>query len=187
MEKISIQPKVKNYTVANFAEIYTKWHKAAIFFANKYVRNEDVANQVVNDSFVKIYNNLHKFDNTANFKTFLYSYVKNTAIDWLRANKKQVVVYSIDQEFEHLGEDKNLKYDVPTYGLNPEQNLEKEQKISKVRKAINSLADNLRPYAQLYYINEYKLREIAEIMQVPLGTVKGNISRANKKLVFILS
>jgi RNA polymerase sigma-70 factor (ECF subfamily) len=134
--------------------------------ALRYAANSQEAEEIINDGFLKVFNNLHKFDQTQPFKAWLRTIIVNTAIDYFRRSKKflhQVDIDNIDVPF--LDEDVISKISA-----------------NEILTLVQQLSPAYRMVFSLYVIDGYNHREIAELLGIKEGTSKSNLQDARKKL-----
>ncbi|WP_064196862.1 MULTISPECIES: RNA polymerase sigma factor [Emticicia] len=133
---------------------------------SRYSSNDQEVEEMVNDGFLKIFNNLSKYDASQPFKAWVRTIMINTAIDYYRANKKYQLHVAIDEvEITDFDDDVISK-------------LSTEEIMSLVRK----LTPMYRMVFMLYVIEGYKHKEIAEQLGIQEGTSKSNLQDARIKL-----
>ncbi|MFD1737934.1 sigma-70 family RNA polymerase sigma factor [Bacillus salitolerans] len=130
--------------------------------AYSYVYNEDDAVEIVQETFFKAYSSIGSLKEPAYFSTWITRILINTAISFLK-NKKKSFVFS----------DWTGKILIPLYGV--------EEKMD-LSMAIKSLSIKDRTVINLRFYMDYTNREIAEILNIPEGTVKARVHRALLKL-----
>lgn len=145
-------------------------------FVCRYVKDEDIAEDVVQDVFIKMWKNLESFDQEKNFKVWLYSIAKNTALDFLK--KKKLVSFSTMAEDEI--------FDVKDLNPLPNEVLRQADESKILMAALKKLPSLYREILLLYYKDEFNFREIAEVTGKPLNTVKSIHFRAMKMLKKLL-
>ena len=165
-------------------EILIKRYLKPIYnFICRYVGNEQEAEDITQEVFVKVWRSLKKFDQSKSFKTWIFSIAKNTSIDWLR--KKKAIPFS---NFEN-GEGKNLLTEkLADPAPLPNKILERAGIAEILNIAINQLNPKYRMVLFLRYNDYFNFREIAEVLSEPLNTIKSRHRRALillKKLLFI--
>jgi len=149
-------------------EILIKRYLKPIFsFVYKYVGNNQEAEDITQDVFVKVWRNLKKFDKNKKFKTWIFSIAKNTSIDWLKKKRAIPMV-----ELPEL--------------LKDERNTIKDDLINGFEIMIKNLSPQHREVLTLYYDNDFNFREIAENLGQPLNTVKSRHRRAILQLKKLL-
>jgi len=131
-----------------------------------YVSNKEEAEEVINDGFLKILNNLHKYDHSRPFKAWFKSIFINTAIDHYRRTSKNNHQVNIDYV--------EVEYD----GVDIVSKISADEILALVQK----LPASYRLVFNLYVIEGYTHREIAEILNIKEGTSKSNLQDARRKL-----
>ena len=158
-----------------------KYIKPIYFFILYFAGNTSDAEDLTQDVFVKVWKNLKKFDGEKGFKTWIFSIAKNTSIDFLR--KKKTIPFS---EFEN-DEGANAIMDTiadPAPLLN--EIFEDKEKSGIIASAIEKLSLTDQKTLSLRYSNEYSFREMSEILDEPVNTVKSRCRRALLNLKKIL-
>ncbi|MGB0864087.1 MAG: RNA polymerase sigma factor [Saprospiraceae bacterium] len=151
---------------ASQKELYRQFYGYGMAICIRYTQNKEEAQEVLNDSFIKAFKNLDRFDFEKPFKYWLRRIVINTSIDHLRKNKKYRETLNLEQAHEV-----SEKVD----GLN---NLSAQEILNLVQK----LAPSYRLVFNLYVIEGYTHREIAEELGISTGTSKSNLSMARTRL-----
>lgn len=147
-----------------------------------YVYSPEEALDVTQDTFVKAYTNLHRFNSSSSFYTWIYRIAINTAIDWLRKRKNRKVDSLDDLKFTEVGFEPESK----DLDSNPEHVLNKNEIERNLRAAIGMLTLKLRNVLVLHDVEGLSQDEISVILKIPVGTVKSRISRARAELKKIL-
>ncbi len=132
--------------------------------------HEQDALDATQEAMLKIYKNIHRYEQQAKLLTWAQRIVTNVCIDHLRKKKETV---SVD-EHEHL-----LAHS-PRPAV--EETVERKWVAEDVRQAIIRLPDHLRQVIVLRYIQDLRYREIADITALPLNTVKSHLFRARQQL-----
>jgi len=145
--------------------------------------NPHDANDMTQEAFIKVYKNIDKFNFQSAFNTWLYRIVKNVCIDELRKRKKRVVI-SIDAGIE--SGDGEYLLQIPDKSPGVQEILEEAETSIFLAEALAELNENHRSVLVLADIKSYDYTEIAEMLDIPVGTVKSRISRARIKLAEII-
>jgi RNA polymerase sigma-70 factor (ECF subfamily) len=146
------------------------YSKSVYNIALNFFAERDVAADVTQEIFIKIYHNLDKFREEKNFTSWIFTISRNYCIDYWRKNKKYFL--------NSLELDENTSTGKPT----PEEYLIKESEIDRLRKKLAQLEPDLRVVLILRDIQNLSYQEIAEKFSIPEGTVKSRINRARLKL-----
>jgi RNA polymerase sigma-70 factor (ECF subfamily) len=142
-------------------------------FAYRYINNADDTNDVVQDVFIKAWKYIRRFDVNRNFRTWLLTIAKNTALDFLK--KKRPLVFSRIEEND-VDLDAFLAPYLEASDL-PDAVFEKKQVKDRLDGVLAGLAPSYRTVLSLRYGEHLKFREIAEILQEPIDTVKSKHRR----------
>jgi len=138
------------------------------------LQDEDEAADAAQETFVKVWFKLNQFDSRRRFLPWLYQIATNNCLDILRRARRLVRFDQLEVggEIWQTGE----KVD----------DLDQAIRAEEVRKAVAQLPKRYRAALSLYYFEEYRYREIAEIMGAPINTVKSWIRRGKEKLKLII-
>jgi len=154
-------------------------HKKAIFhIINKIVRNEEAANDLVQETFMKAFSSLASYRSEYRFSTWLYKSAANASIDYLR--KRRINALSLDRPMET--KDGTVEIEVPDYSFHPERDLVRKQQRVSIEEAIDSLPKKYRDVIVYRHKDDKSYEEIADLLDIPVGTVKARIFRARELL-----
>jgi RNA polymerase sigma-70 factor (ECF subfamily) len=146
------------------------------------VGNTEDAQDVVQESFINAYQSLHTFRRDSQFFTWLYRIAYNTAVSHKRKQKGTVSIDASRNGDSGAGID---PLDSSEY-TKPGNALEKAEEESRIQKALNQLSPEHKVVLVYKEIDDMKYEEIAEILQVPVGTVRSRLHRARLELREIL-
>lgn len=146
-----------------------RYSKTVYNLAFNFCGSSDDANDLTQDIFIKIYKNIDKFDENFNISSWIMRISKNHCIDYWRKNKKNN--FRIDLE-DNLARDEH----------SPEDALIKNSDLNKLREKMLRLKPDVRSLLILRDIQNHSYREIADSLDIPLGTVKSKINRARIQL-----
>ncbi|MCB0841150.1 MAG: sigma-70 family RNA polymerase sigma factor [Bacteroidetes bacterium] len=162
-----------------FETLLKKYRKSVYYMLLKMVKNADDAEDLTQEAFAKAFNSIEKFDSKYAFSTWLFRIATNNCIDFIR--KKRVQTVSIDQPVE--GDDgSNMKFDVRDEDLDPNEHMLKQQRKKYLNMAIKRLPEKYRILVELRYFQELSYEEVAQELEIPLGTVKAQLFRARELL-----
>lgn len=167
----------------SFAALVDRHMSMVYKFIYRYVGDADIANDVVQEVFIKVWKNIKKFDQQKNFKTWLLTIAKNTALDAIK--KKRAVLFSRIEEGE-TDLDAFLAPYVESVDL-PDELLERKQTKAELDRVLQELAPAYRSVLLLRYVEHLKFREIADVLQEPIDTIKSKHRRALIQLRKILA
>lgn len=166
-----------------YAELMQRYKDSIYFMVLKMVNNKDDAMDLTVTTFAKAFENLDKYRPDFAFSTWLFRIATNGSIDFIR--KKKIQTTSIDGFKDSDGEDKifEIKSDV----LNPEESSIKKQQTEQLKEIIDRLPSRYKTLIILRYFDELSYEEIAQQLDLPLGTVKAQLFRGRDLLSNILN
>jgi RNA polymerase sigma-70 factor (ECF subfamily) len=168
-----ILDKVINGDIRAFEQLVDQ-HKNMVFsLCLKMLKNQQLAEEVAQDTFVKAYKSLKTFKRKSKFSTWLYQICYYTAITAIR-NKKMQHYSDLDQI-------------VLTNDEDPSKELELADNRVLITKALNELSPEEASVIELFYLKELDTKEVAQITKMSLSNVKVKIHRARKKLYHIIN
>ena len=150
-------------------QLFKLYYGKMLIVSMQYTKDRDTAQEIVQDSFIKIFEKLNLFDNKGSLEGWIRRIVVNTAIDRIRKSKKDPFLIDNDNDYM-LG------------GTNPMEELEdhrlSEEKSEIILEAIQQLSPAYRTVFNLYVIEDFTHKEIAEKLGISEGTSKSNLSKA---------
>ena len=140
-------------------------------FACKLTSNRDAAQDLVQDTTLKVLDNEAKYVDNVNFKGWIFTIMRNIFINNYRQNVRKATVIDQTEDLYHLNVCQDSGLDTP----------EGSYAVKEITVALNSFSDEYRiPFNM--FVAGYKYNEIAEKLNLPLGTIKSRIFCARKKL-----
>ena len=151
-----------------FPELIDRYKNDLLHFLMRFVGSRAAAEDVFQDSFLQIHISAETFDPTRRFKPWLFTIAANKGRDWHRKHSKRTVL-SLSQDVGGEGE-----------GTRFVDLMESDQELpdAKVRDAVEQLPSHLREILLLSYFQQMSYVQIAESLQIPLGTVKSRLHAA---------
>lgn len=169
----------------NSAAIETLIHRyeTALFnYLYRYLGSREAAEDVFQATFLQVYLKSDQFDLSKRFKPWLYTVATNQAIDYQRRNRRNPTV-SLDNNYQdEEGTGGSLQSLLESSEQPPESTMDSDEQAQIIRQAVNQLPDTLRLTVNLVYFDELKYRDAAQILGIPVGTVKSRLHAAMKKL-----
>ncbi|MFC2111126.1 RNA polymerase sigma factor [Bacteroidota bacterium] len=166
-----------------YADLLGFYKDSIYFMLLKMTNNPYDADDLTIESFGKAFKKLHQYTPEYAFSTWLFKIASNTCIDFIRKKKKNT--FSIDKAFDDEA-GTELANSIPANALDPEESFIKDQKIIVMRQVVEKLKPHYRNLVELRYFKEYSYEEIAQELDLPLGTVKAQLFRAREFLFNIL-
>ena len=153
-----------------FSYVFQKYYQALYQFAGRFVKDAQTAENIVQDVFVKLWTNRENCLITSSLKSYLYAATRNTALNFLSREKKQLST-------------EDLMSDRQDTTANPEEQIIENEMIDGVHKAIEKLPEKCRYVYLMKRYDDLKYHEIAEILDISINTVKTQMKRALKSLL----
>lgn len=178
-EEKALIERCKRGDLAAFNDLVRKYEKQVYNFAYRLTGNYDDANDVAQDAFLRVFNAIGTFRGDASFSTWLFRITTNVFLDD-RKRAKAHPHTSLDEYLE-LGES-SVARQIEDPSPTPEAILEETERVQILQSAIGSLSEDQRAVVTLYHGQQKSYEEIAEIMDLPLGTVKSRLNRARLAL-----
>ena len=164
-------------------EILVRQYLKPIYsFVYRYVGSPQEAEDITQETFIKVWRNLKKFDQSKSFKTWIFSIAKNSAIDFLK--KKKAIPFS---EFENEEGENMITETLADPSPLPHELLEKAGMAQVLTSAMEKLSPKYRMVLFLRYNDHFNFREIAESLGEPLHTITSRHRRALIQLKKILT
>ena len=171
--------RCKRGDAAAFNELVLKYEKQVYNLAFRLTGNYDDANDVASDTFVRIFNSISKFRGDSSFSTWLYRIVTNVYLD-IRKRRNAHPHLSLEEYLDL--EEGSLARQIEDTAPGLQHKAEERERSEMLQAAINELPEFQRVIIVLYHIQDLPYEEIAEILNMPLGTVKSRLNRARRAL-----
>ncbi|OAV44545.1 RNA polymerase sigma factor [Lewinella sp. 4G2] len=147
-------------------DLYKLYYGYGMSVAIRYVEEEAEALSIVNDSFMKVYKNLKKYDRTQPYKPWFRKIIVNTAINQLKRQKK----YGMETGMDEAGD------------LADRENILSQIGYQELITLVQSLSASYRAVFNMYVIDGFRHEEIAKTLGISVSTSKSNLVRARRKL-----
>lgn len=161
-----------------YTELVEKYQRALYFHILKMIKDKEQVNDLVQEAFVKAFDNLNTYSTNYAFSTWLYRIATNHTIDYLR--KKKLKTLSIDEPVKTR--DGEMKMQLEDESAGTDRNIIRKQRQNIVQGAIEDLPPKYRKVIEMRHMEEKSYQEIADVLDLPLGTVKAHIFRARELL-----
>ncbi len=172
-----------------FRILVERYQGRAYGLALRILRNEEQAKDAVQDSFLKVYRSLDRFEGRAGFYTWLYRIVMNQCLDHKRRDKSDREVEWNDESAVGVLDASELAASPAGRDADreaPDVAIERSEIRQAVARAINALPEDARRTIQLREIDGLSYKEIAEAMGIPKGTVMSRLHYARQRLCELL-
>ena len=178
-EERALIERCKRGDLAAFNDLVRKYEKQVYNFAYRLTGNYDDANDVAQDAFLRVFNAIGTFRGDSSFSTWLFRITTNVFLDE-RKKAKAHPQTSLD-EYMELGES-SVARQIEDPSPTPDAVLEEAERAQILQKAVGDLPEYQRAMVTLYHSQQKSYEEIAEIMDLPIGTVKSRLNRARLAL-----
>ncbi|UCG53824.1 MAG: sigma-70 family RNA polymerase sigma factor [Candidatus Latescibacterota bacterium] len=155
-----------------------KYERAVFNICLKMVRDREEARDLAQDAFIKVFSMLDRYNPSFAFSNWLFKITSNLCIDSMR--KRRVDTLPMDEPVRGAKGEYERQYASPT--ATPDKVLLKKEKMKLLSRAIEELPPHYRIMIVLRHQEGLSYEEIAETLEVPLGTVKARIHRAREML-----
>ncbi len=159
-----------------FEEIVRRFKDQLVNFAYRFLGNIEEAEDIVQETFLRVFRKKNAYRNVAKFSTWIYTITGNLAKTELRRRKRRKLISLSSLGFE----DKDFELTDTKKG--PEESVHELIKDEFIQQAINTLPEKFREVIIFRDIQELSYEEISKIVNIPLGTVKSRVNRGRLKL-----
>jgi RNA polymerase sigma-70 factor (ECF subfamily) len=165
-----------------YRELLGRYQRPVFSLVYRMVRDREQAEDLAQETFIKVFNNIERYDPRYKFSSWIFKIASNLAIDALR--KKELATVSIDgsRHASTAEEIESSRITVESRDENPEEALLSKELGAEIEQAIGQLRPEYRTAILLRHVEGRPYEEIAEVMGIPLGTVKTYIHRARSEL-----
>lgn len=181
---ILVKNALDNGDARAFSKLLSKYRDPIYFKLLEMLNDQELAQELTIESFGKAFNNLSSYSSTYAFSTWLFSIAKNHCIDFLRKKKNRTV--SLDDLIDQV-DGNSLYIDIKDQKPTPDDYLIKKQRIQFLRNLVDQLDPKYRMLVRLRYFKELSYDEIAQELNLPIGTVKAQLHRSREYLFKLLS
>lgn len=175
-----LMARFQNGDVQAYNQIVYRYKDKLLNFVHRFLNDIDHAEDIVQDTFMKVYTHKHSYREIAKFSTWLYTIAGNLARTELRKFKRRNTFSLTDIKYD------DKEYEIPVI-KDPSSDLEKDNLGKKIQWAMNELPPDFKTMIILRDIQELSYEDISRIVGVPLGTVKSRINRGRLKLQSLLN
>src|SRR6059058_1159649 len=167
---------------AAYKELIKRYERPVFSLIYRMVRDKETAEDLAQETFIKVLNNIDRYRPEFKFSSWLFKIANNITIDHLR--RRQVDTISIEGSPNAITAESAwaTAVTVTSGGESPLEELESREIGAEIEKAIAKLRPEYRACIILRHVEDYSYDEIAEIVKLPLGTVKTYIHRARQEL-----
>ena len=159
-----------------FDLIVKRYKEQLLNFVYRFVGNQEEAEDIVQETFLRVYRKRKAYKRIAKFSTWIYTIAGNLSRTELRRRKRRKLFSVTDMGYE------DRDYEISDEGYNPENHVEGVIQEEIIHAEINNLSPKFREVIILRDVQELSYEEISKIIRVPIGTVKSRVNRGRLKL-----
>lgn len=159
-----------------FDLIVKRYKEQLLNFVYRFVGSQEEAEDIVQETFLRVYRKRHAYKRIAKFSTWIYTIAGNLSRTELRRRKRRRMFSVTDMGFE------DRDYEIADDGHNPETQVDSVIQEEIIHWEINNLSPKFREVIILRDVQELSYEEISKIIKVPIGTVKSRVNRGRLKL-----
>ena len=152
-------------------ELVNRWHPSLRGYAFQLIGDREAARDVVQDAWIAVMRGIRRLKDPATFRGWIYRIVHNKSVDWIRGQQRRRQAI---QEVAHHSTNATPAPD------------SQGDRLAELRRAIASMSQNDRAVLRLHYLNRLPIKEIAQVIRVPEGTVKSRLYSARIRLKQLL-
>jgi RNA polymerase sigma-70 factor (ECF subfamily) len=154
-----------------YKELFTEFYSYLYRFARSFVKSKQIAEEIVSDVFIKIWEKRRELERIANLKVYLYIATRNIALNYLDKQKRS--------DTNNL---ESFASGIKSFYFNPEQLMITAEMMKRIQKAIDDLPARCKLVFKLVKEDGLKYREAAEILQISVKTVENQLAIALHKI-----
>jgi RNA polymerase sigma-70 factor, ECF subfamily len=162
-----------------FSELVDMYKDKIYYLAYRMLNNVQESEDVVQETFLRVFKNLDRYDEKQKFSTWIYRIATNLSIDQLRKRK---AAYSLDAGMAADGEGTDYYSTLASTDPTPESQLILTETQRTIRRAIDQLPEKYKSVVILRYMHDMSLQEISEVLDMPVTTVKTRVHRGREYL-----
>ena len=161
-----------------FSEIVSRYKNGLYAFLRMFLNRRELVEDVFQETFLQLFNSRESFDTSRPLRPWLFTIAANKAKDALRKwQRKNAIPIGTMTDSEDMSFDDMLN-SVTSDSTKPYEQLQKDETALRVRRIISDMPENLREILVFAYFNRFSYKQMAEILSIPIGTVKSRLHTA---------
>jgi RNA polymerase sigma-70 factor, ECF subfamily len=170
-----------------FKELLVRYERPVFSLVYRMVRDRNLAEDLAQEAFIKAFNGIGSYNPSYKFSSWIFKIANNLTIDHLRKRKLDTVSIHGSPHASSSEEEDRTRLTLEAQGETPEEFVENRELGSRIETAMGTLRPEYRTAILLRHVEGHSYEEVAEIMEVPLGTVKTYIHRGRSELRELLA
>lgn len=178
-DKVTDETLIAQFQKGNvqaFDVLVRRYKDQLLNYVFRFVGNRVDAEDIVQETFLRVYKNKHYYKEIAKFSTWVYTIAGNLAKTELRRRKRRKI-FSVSN---FVNEERD--FDIPDTAHNPEKEVDSSMKDDVIQRTIEKLPPKFKEVILLRDVQGFAYEEISQILNIPLGTVKSRVNRGRLKL-----
>jgi RNA polymerase sigma-70 factor (ECF subfamily) len=177
---MSTEFNLSNHEEAMFNELMSATYKKVYNMAYRLAGSRSDAEDLTQEAFYRAYRSFRDYEGDRPFENWIFRIVTRLFLDLLRTRRRRVKAVSYDSPLHTGGGDENLFFEMPDSAPNPEDVLLESTFSEDLQKAMNSLSPEQRLLVTLADIEGVPYKDIAEMLDKPVGTIRSRLHRTHK-------
>ncbi len=179
--KIDEQELLRKYISGDkdaFQELVTLYKDSLYAFLRRFLNQQQLVEETFQETFLQLYRSRHTFDKDKPLRPWLFTIAANKARDALRKQQRhETISIGTMSDSADLSVD-DVVNSLTSYEVTPYDEVEKAEQAEKVQKIISEMPENLREILILSYFEQFSYKQMADILSIPIGTVKSRLHTA---------
>ena len=167
---------------AAYSELLRRYERPVFSLVFRMVRDRSLAEDLAQEAFIRAFHAISSYDSRYKFSSWIFKIANNHTIDYLRKRKLDTISIHGSPLARTADEVSQSQLVIVSKDENPQEFVENRELGGQIEKAIGELREEYRTVIQLRHVEGYAYDEIADIMELPLGTVKTYLHRARSEL-----
>jgi len=172
--------KLNDLDEIRFNELMKETYRKVYNMAYRLAGNRPDAEDLTQDAFYRAYRSFGDYEGDRPFENWIFRIVTRLFLDLLRSRRRRIRAVSYDTPLVREGGDENLFFDMADESPNPEQKVMEHSFSEDLQKALNSLSPEQRLLVTLADIEGVPYKEIADMLDKPVGTIRSRLHRTHK-------
>lgn len=171
-----------------YAQLVYRYERELYSYLRRYLGNAEMAEDAFQGAFLQVHLKCEQFQQGRRFRPWLYTIATNQAIDARRRNKRHQMVSLDGTGNDDSGDEVNRLVNLlESAEVGPDTVAEQSERDRRIRHTLDSLPESMHAVIQLVYYQGMKYREAAEVLDIPVGTVKSRLHAAIARLTDVWS
>jgi RNA polymerase sigma-70 factor, ECF subfamily len=181
-DDLELMERFRSGDRAALPDLVDRHHGSLVRYFYLQSRSRETAEDLAQEVWIRVIRHRHNYRPTARFQTYLFAIARNLWIDRYRSRKAAPPTVSADREVGSEEEAPRLGDLIPSREAEPSERASVHEEAERVRAALERLPPGLRDVFELGEVRGLRYQDVAEILDIPVGTVKSRMHAAVQKL-----